>query len=98
MRITMVALLACPAFLCNTHSFYTSLLCISGQCIAGFAAMGILDGIVWIATTLSALPGSAVETPWISAWMIAGYYGILVLILLMPTLHRFRLRSLRPTT
>lgn len=56
--------------------------------IAGFAASGVLDGIVWIARTLSDLPGSAIETPWVSAWMIAGYYFILFLILSIPTLKR----------
>ncbi len=56
--------------------------------IAGFAAGGILDCIVWIARTLSALPGSAIETPWISAWMIAGYYAVLMLMLLIPALRK----------
>jgi hypothetical protein len=47
-----------------------------------------LNGIVWIARTLSSLPGSAVETPWVSAWMIALYYILLILILMIATLKR----------
>jgi hypothetical protein len=40
--------------------------------------MGVLDLIVLIAHSLSTLPLAAVETPWVNAGMVAGYYASLL--------------------
>ncbi len=45
--------------------------------LIGFLATGLLHAIVDIARILSDLPGAAVGTAGVTAWMIAGYYGAL---------------------